>query len=150
MIAYTVRTSVYARYGVNSFLSSHISAAPGAPSIPTVSDVTRDSCMLSWQPPEKDGGSPITGYHVERRSNTSKRWVFINKEPLRTTRFLVKDLYVENEYTFRVSAENKGGCGPPSQVSEPVMAKDPWGGYTGLLPKLPLPSEHLAVRISAN
>ena len=108
-------------------MSCLFTVAPSAPTAPVVSNVSRDSCCLTWQPPERDGGSPVTGYHVERRSNTSKRWVFISKEPISNTVFDVKDLYFENEYTFRVSAENKAGCGPPSQPSEPIMAKDPWG-----------------------
>ena len=36
--------------------------------------------MLTWQPPENDGGSKIKGYHVERRLTSSSRWLKINKD----------------------------------------------------------------------
>jgi len=31
-----------------------------------VSDITPETCSLSWRPPNDDGGSPITNYVVER------------------------------------------------------------------------------------
>jgi len=31
-----------------------------------VSDITPETCSLSWRPPHDDGGSPITNYIVER------------------------------------------------------------------------------------
>ncbi|XP_076369536.1 cell adhesion molecule DSCAM-like isoform X2 [Tachypleus tridentatus] len=35
---------------------------------PVVSDVDWKSCVLCWQPPKYDGGSPITSYLIEKRS----------------------------------------------------------------------------------
>ena len=103
---------------------------PNAPAPPQASEVFKDSLTLSWQAPDKDGGSPVTGYYVERRSATSKRWVFITREPVKETRCAVRDLYEDTQYEFRVSAENKAGCGQPSLPSKPVVTRDPWGKLT--------------------
>ena len=100
------------------------SAVPGAPSTPEVSEVFKNSCKLSWQPPASDGGAPITGYLLEK--NTGTRWVRINKTVTSTT-FKLTDLQEDYKYEFRVIAENKIGCGPPSQPSDQIVAKDPWG-----------------------
>ena len=82
---------------------------------------------LNWQPPESDGGTPIIGYYIERRSKTSRNWVTLNREPVTETKYDVTDLFEGTEYEYRVLAENKVGKGPPSNPSMPVMAKDPWG-----------------------
>ena len=82
---------------------------------------------LTWQAPSQDGGTPIIGYNIERRSNTSKRWVFITREPVKDTSYIVNDLFVDTVYEFRVSAENKQGSGKAGPPSEPTLAKDPWG-----------------------
>jgi len=100
---------------------------PGPPSAPTASDVTKDSCTLTWRAPESDGGSAIIGYHVERCLGQSTRWIRITKDPVPELTFAVKELIEDNVYEFRVYAVNKVGDGPVGPSSEPVTAKDPWG-----------------------
>lgn len=43
---------------------------PSSPRNLTVTDVAEDSVSISWEIPEDDGGSPITGYIVEKRDAT--------------------------------------------------------------------------------
>ena len=57
-------------------------AVPGAPTAPEVSDVHSNSVKLAWQPPLKDGGTPLLGYHVEKRSGAAKKWSFVTKQPV--------------------------------------------------------------------
>jgi len=107
---------------------------PGPPSAPTVDDVTKDSCQLSWRPPDHDGGSPVTGYHVERSaSGRTDRWIRITRQPVPETRYTVSELVEGNDYQFRVAAENAVGVGPPGPESDSITAKDPWGQL--LLPR---------------
>ena len=47
---------------------------PGAPSTPKIQGVTEDSVTLEWNPPKKDGGSPLFGYIVEKREKGDTKW----------------------------------------------------------------------------
>ena len=101
-------------------------AVPGAPSAPTAVDVLATSMKILWNAPSKDGGTPIIGYHVERRSKISKHWVFLNKDPVPDTSLVVKDLFEDTVYEYRVTAVNKMGAGKPSDPSPPITARNPW------------------------
>ncbi len=102
---------------------------PSAPLAPAISEVSSGSVLVSWSAPTKDGGAPLLGYHVERRSSTAKRWVFVTREMYADTTLRVTDLFPDTEYEFRVSAENSVGTGPPSQPSLPLTTRDPWGEW---------------------
>ncbi|ESO04852.1 hypothetical protein HELRODRAFT_191479 [Helobdella robusta] len=99
---------------------------PSPPRRPLVSDVKSNSMQVSWSPPDDSGGCPLTGYLVERRSDTSRQWVFVNKEPIPDTSSTVGDLYEGTTYEFRVTAVNKVGSSKPSEVSKPVTAESQW------------------------
>uniref|UniRef100_A0A8D0C6T6 Immunoglobulin superfamily member 22 n=1 Tax=Salvator merianae TaxID=96440 RepID=A0A8D0C6T6_SALMN len=74
----------------------------------------RDAITITWNPPAKDGGSPVMGYIVERRKKGSSLWVPVSKELIQDT-----------EYEFRVIAVNRAGPGQPSSASNSVVARDP-------------------------
>ena len=82
---------------------------------------------VSWTPPKSDGGSPITGYILERKEVSAKRWSKVTREPILDTKFKVKELIQDEKYEFRVAAVNNAGQGPFSEPSKPVTAKPPYG-----------------------
>lgn len=92
-----------------------------------MSEITKENASLTWKPPSEDGGTPITGYVVERCQSSSSRWIRVNKDLTSDLTYLVPDLIEGNEYIFRISAVNKVGQGPPSSPSVPAVAKDSWG-----------------------
>jgi len=108
---------------------THVSfpAVPDAPEAPKVTEIFKDKSTVAWQPPSKDGGSPITGYTVERMSDISSRWISVTKTPIATTTVEDKELAEGTVYQYRVTAHNKAGPSKPSKPSEPAKAKDPWG-----------------------
>ena len=55
---------------------------PGRPGKPEVVDRDRTFISLKWEAPSTDGGSPITGYEVERKEPKSNRWTKITKTPV--------------------------------------------------------------------
>ena len=104
-----------------------MSDVPEAPSKPEVTAVDRTQISISWSPPESDGGSPITGYYIEKKERSSTKWMKAKREPVTDTTLTIKDLIEGKEYEFRVAAVNKAGTGPFSEPSEPRIAKPPYG-----------------------
>uniref|UniRef100_UPI00397F576E fibronectin type III domain-containing protein n=1 Tax=Salmonella sp. s51884 TaxID=3159654 RepID=UPI00397F576E len=51
---------------------------PDASTTPVVEAVDKSSATLAWSPPVSDGGSPVTGYHVEMKSPGNKEWIRVN------------------------------------------------------------------------
>jgi titin len=97
---------------------------PGHPRNLKAGEVGKTSCVLTWEPPEFDGGSPITGYYVEKRSGT--RWIKVNKKPVKNCKLSIDDLIEGSECEFRVVAENAAGVGRPSDSTGRFEAKDPF------------------------
>ena len=100
--------------------------------MPDVTEVTSESCRLAWSAPRSDGGSPVTGYVVERRTDVGGRWIPLKVKPT-TNELDVTDLFDGQKYEFRVSAENKAGVGKPGEPSAPIVAKSPWSKYHGIV-----------------
>uniref|UniRef100_A0A4W6E432 Fibronectin type-III domain-containing protein n=1 Tax=Lates calcarifer TaxID=8187 RepID=A0A4W6E432_LATCA len=80
---------------------------------------------IPWKPPTNNGGSPILGYHLERKEKNSLLWTKLNKLLIPDTRFKTTELEEGIEYEFRVYAENIAGISPSSKVSESTVARDP-------------------------
>ena len=96
---------------------------PGAPrnvaGIPGIGSV-----RVNWLAPLDTGGSPVTGYKLERRAG-SGAWVTVAANlPATPTSRNVIGLLNGTSYTFRVSAISAGGTGAGA-VSEPVVAGAP-------------------------
>ena len=106
------------------FITSDV---PEATEPPTISDVTATSMTVNWSPPKSDGGSPITGYYVEKKDKFGTRFSRVNAEPVKGTSFNVTGLTQGDEYVFRIVAENKAGPGKPSGQSVAKVAKPPYG-----------------------
>lgn len=95
---------------------------PGKPGTPEVIDYDKDHMDLKWDPPTSDGGSPITGYVVEKKDKYGN-WEKAVEVPADQTTATVGNLTEGQPYEFRVRALNKAGPGEPSEASKPVVAK---------------------------
>lgn len=104
------------------------SDVPSSPSKPEVSDITKDSAVLTWNAPDKDGGSPVTNYVIEMKPSGTYKWLPVApEEDITGNSFKVKDLIEGTEYEFRVAAKNKAGISQPSAASQPIIAREPIG-----------------------
>ncbi|XP_052313218.1 roundabout homolog 2-like isoform X2 [Oncorhynchus keta] len=104
-------------------MSHNTSALPGPPSKPEVTDVTKSSVSLSWEPGPEEG-SPVTSYVIEAFGQlVSNSWQTV-ADHVKTTQFTVKDLRPNTVYLFLIRAVNTQGLGDPSPMSEPVRTQD--------------------------
>ena len=111
-----------------------VAAVPDAPHSVVAKDVSKSEATVTWQPPSNDGGVPVEGYHVERCSDSSERWVRQTRSPLRDTTYTADNLMEGTEYMYRIVAVNKRGESSPSQPTEAFIAKLPYGNIcTSLL-----------------
>ncbi|XP_051253332.1 roundabout homolog 2 isoform X13 [Dicentrarchus labrax] len=96
---------------------------PGPPSKPQVTDVTKNSVSLSWQP-GMAGASPVSSFVIEAFSQSvSNSWQTV-ADHIKTTQFTVKGLRPNTIYLFMVRAVNNQGLSDPSPMSDPVRTQD--------------------------
>uniref|UniRef100_A0A669F5B2 Titin n=1 Tax=Oreochromis niloticus TaxID=8128 RepID=A0A669F5B2_ORENI len=99
---------------------------PGPPTGPIkLEEISCDYVLMSWDPPENDGGSAILGYHVERKEKNSILWQRISKALVVGNLFKSTGLIDGIAYEHRVIAENMAGLSKASKPSEPMYALDP-------------------------
>uniref|UniRef100_A0A3Q3E1B9 Titin n=1 Tax=Labrus bergylta TaxID=56723 RepID=A0A3Q3E1B9_9LABR len=119
---YQFRIASENRYGKSQFAESqHIVAQypfkpPGPPINLLVVNASKSIMVVAWCKPESDGGSPIIGYHIECKDQSSILWKKLNRNLLTENQFKV---------TSVEEAVNKYGEGETLE-SEPVKATDPF------------------------
>lgn len=96
---------------------------PSKPGTPEVTDYDKDFVELTWTPPAEDGGSPITGYVIEKRDKFNPNWEKVVDVVGTGTTAKVPDLIEGNQYEFRIRAVNKAGPGEPSDASKSHIAR---------------------------
>lgn len=98
---------------------------PGPPGTPRGIDSSEDSITISWTKPRSDGGSPITGYVIERRLITEDKWIKASHAHILGLTYKVPSLIENHEYEFRVAAVNAAGQGPWSSSSDAIVCRSP-------------------------
>ncbi|XP_039711043.1 roundabout homolog 2 isoform X3 [Pteropus medius] len=100
-----------------------LSDLPGPPSKPQVTDVTKNSVTLSWQP-GTPGTLPASAYVIEAFSQSvSNSWQTVANH-VKTTLYTVRGLRPNTIYLFMVRAINPQGLSDPSPMSDPVRTQD--------------------------
>ena len=97
---------------------------------PDILDWSPNHADLAWDPPEFDGGAPITHYIIEQKEKNMGQWVQGKVLTVKEVEEMGKkikgkvDGLVEGcEYMFRVRAVNKGGPSKPGPPSDSMIAK---------------------------
>uniref|UniRef100_A0AAR2KZV0 Titin n=1 Tax=Pygocentrus nattereri TaxID=42514 RepID=A0AAR2KZV0_PYGNA len=128
---YQFRIAAENRYGKSHAVDSAPIVAqypftpPGPPADLQVAHATKSGMLVTWKRPASDGGSPVIGYHLECKEQSSILWTKVTRGLVADTQFKVTGLEEGILYQYRVYAENIAGIGPCTKASEPVAARDP-------------------------
>uniref|UniRef100_A0A1A9V0P1 Twitchin n=1 Tax=Glossina austeni TaxID=7395 RepID=A0A1A9V0P1_GLOAU len=98
---------------------------PNAPGVPTVVDSTEDSITISYNKPKHDGGSPITGYIIEKRLISEDTWTKAVQLLCPSLTQKISNLIQDAKYEFRVAAVNSAGQSAFSLPSDPIYCRRP-------------------------
>lgn len=132
-VQYQFRVCAENRYGASEPLISQMVIAkhqfrpPGPPGKPVVYNITNDGMTIQWEQPIYDGGTPIQGFHVEKKEKNSVMWQKVNTMLVKENEFRILELIEGLEYSFRVYAQNDAGFSRMSDESKPAMAVSPVG-----------------------
>ena len=100
---------------------------PTPPSSPQNLTGVRDgeSVVLSWDPPENDGGSSITGYRIYKGTSSGEE-TFLIEVSSTTTSYTDTDVSGGNTYWYYVTAVNSvGESNPSNEVSVYIPLNPP-------------------------
>uniref|UniRef100_A0A674MJK3 Roundabout, axon guidance receptor, homolog 3 (Drosophila) n=1 Tax=Takifugu rubripes TaxID=31033 RepID=A0A674MJK3_TAKRU len=97
---------------------------PGPPHKPIVTDVSKNSISLTWQPNAHEGGAAVTSYIIEAFSQSAgSTWQTV-ADMVKIETHTITGLLPNTVYLFIVRAVNAYGLSDPSPISEPVRTQD--------------------------
>lgn len=100
------------------------------PSIPQdlyVNDITKSTVILEWEKPLHDGGSRLTGYVIEACKTGTDRWMDVAHVKSSVLQHTIVSLNENEQYLFRIRAENSRGVSEPRDIMTPVTIQEQRG-----------------------
>ncbi|XP_014667689.1 PREDICTED: twitchin-like isoform X2 [Priapulus caudatus] len=98
---------------------------PLAPRDLKVVNVLADSMVIRWREPEEDGGSPVTGYVIDKALEDKKKWEQVTVVDGATLTCKIPGLVEGTKYHYRVAARNDIGEGPHVVTEKATLASRP-------------------------
>ena len=114
------RTGVREAGEVQGEVPVEVLDVPSPPQAVTVTDVRKDSVLVSWKPPADSGGTPIKHYIMEASDYTANNmWTSVGMtEDGEATQLSILHLAEGHRYSFRVIGANKVGQSEPQEMMQ--------------------------------
>lgn len=100
---------------------------PGCPQNPRITDTTKSSVSLAWNPPDDEGDARVDGYLIEMQKVGTLAWIKCNTTPSLICEYTLTNMPQGEEFKFRVMACNAGGSGEPAEVPGTVKVTEMLG-----------------------
>lgn len=100
------------------------------PSVPQdlyVIDTTKSTVILGWEKPLHDGGSRLSSYVIEACKSGCDRWMNVANVKSSVLQHTVVSLNENEQYLFRIRAENSRGVSEPRDLMTPVTIQEQRG-----------------------
>lgn len=100
------------------------------PSVPQdlyVIDITNSTVILGWEKPLHDGGSRLTGFVIEACKTGTDRWMDVAQVKSSVLQHTIGSLNENEQYLFRIRAENSRGISEPRDIMTPVTIQEQRG-----------------------
>ena len=108
-------------------------ARPGQPQDVRARGTGPHTVLLAWDPPETDGGAPVTGYSIRMVGPNDRNWIIIRPNTGNTaTTFTHTGLDPVTRYQYQVAAINRVGAGQWSFPAVTLTHADFADAPTGL------------------
>ena len=123
-VNYTKPTSGTANKLVDKFgnevedFNQVVATVPGAPTGLRATPISDSAINLSWTAPANNGGSAITGYKIQLRSEGNDWITRVADTGSTATTYSITNLHRRSRYFFQVSAINTAGTGAVSNTAE--------------------------------
>ena len=119
----SILQSIYYMFPLTAILG-----CPSAPQNIRTTDIWRDRIAISWEAPETDGGSPLTGYAVECRDSFESSYRLLATVKPDATSYTATGLQEGRDYYLRVFSQNAAGLSEhPVDLLPAVKARLPFG-----------------------
>lgn len=116
-----IASSLASVYGGDAFsvnVSSGTQTEPQPPTGLVANAVSSSQINLAWTAPSDNGGSAITGYQIERSTDSGSTWnTIVSNTGSVSTTYSDSGLVSSTTYSYRVSAINSIGTSMPSNVA---------------------------------
>lgn len=100
---------------------------PSVPQDLQVIDITKSTVILGWEKPLYDGGSRLTGYVIEACKKGTDRWMNVANVRASVYQHTIDSLNENEQYLFRIKAENSRGVSEPRDLTAPVTIQEQRG-----------------------